>query len=162
MELSYSCNFGEISSDTGQSHVGGLLGYQEQGSPTDDTHYMLHNCYNMGAVPSDQKDDNGGILGYIDHHGEIQNCINVGKVSHGNGCVGTHKDGGIFYHHNLYYLKDSGKGWCADDFKDGDKGNSSTFKGLDFTNVWMIDDNNSNSGYPYLRDCPFQFKKQTK
>lgn len=162
MELSYSCNFGEISSDTGQSHVGGLLGYQEQGSQWDDTHYMLHNCYNMGAVPSDQKDDNGGILGYVDHHGEIQNCINVGKVSHGNGCVGTHKDGGIFYHHNLYYLKGSGGGWCADDFKEEDKGKSSTFKNFDFTNIWIIDSNNYNGGYPYLRDCPFQFKKLSK
>lgn len=162
MELAYSCNFGEISSGTEHSHVGGILGYQEQGSSSDETHYMLHDCYNMGAVPSDQKDDNGGILGYIDHYGEIQNCINVGKVSHGNGCVGTHKDGGIFYHHNLYYLRDSGKGWCADEFKEGDKALPSTYKGMDFDGTWTVDKDNANRGYPYLRYCPFQFKQLSK
>lgn len=158
MELAFSCNFGEVSSDTEKAHVGGLLGWQEQGSSNDETHYMLHDCYNMGAIPSDQKEDNGGILGCIDHYGEVQNCINVGKVSHGNGCIGTHKDGCIFYHHNLYYLKDSGKGWCADEFKESDKSNTSTFKNFDFKSVWIIDTENKNKGFPYLKTCPFQFK----
>lgn len=158
MELAYSCNFGEVGSNTGNANVGGLLGWQEQGSPDDETHYMLHNCYNMGIVPTNQDSDNGGVLGCIDHLGEVQNCYNAKKVSHGNGIIGTHKGGSIFYHHNLYVLEDSGKYWCADKFKESDKSKESTYKGFDFTSVWAIS-TSTNNGFPYLRDCPYQFKK---
>ena len=158
MELSYSCNFGEVGSNTGNANVGGLLGWQEQGSPDDETHYMLHNCYNMGIVPTNQDSDNGGVLGCIDHLGEVQNCYNAKKVSHGNGIIGTHKGGSIFYHHNLYVLEDSGKYWCADKFKESDKSKESTYKGFDFKSVWAIS-TSTNNGFPYLRDCPYQFKK---
>ena len=37
-----------------------------------------------------------------------------------------------------------------------------TGENFDFTNIWIIDSNNYNGGYPYLRDCPFQFKKLSK
>lgn len=158
MELSYSCNFGEVGSNTGNANVGGLLGWQEQGSPDDETHYMLHNCYNMGIVPTNQDSDNGGVLGCIDHLGEVQNCYNAKKVSHGNGIIGTHKGGSIFYHHNLYVLEDSGKYWCADKFKESDKSKESTYKGFDFSSVWAVS-TSTNNGFPYLRDCPYQFKK---
>lgn len=158
MELSYSCNFGEVGSNTGNANVGGLLGWQEQGSPDDETHYMLHNCYNMGIVPTNQDSDNGGVLGCIDHLGEVQNCYNAKKVSHGNGIIGTHKGGSIFYHHNLYVLEDSGKYWCADKFKESDKSKESTYKGFDFKSVWAVS-TSTNNGFPYLRDCPYQFKK---
>lgn len=158
MELSYSCNFGEVGSNTGNANVGGLLGWQEQGSPDDETHYMLHNCYNMGSVPTNQDSDNGGVLGCIDHLGEVQNCYNAKKVSHGNGIIGTHKGGSIFYHHNLYVLEDSGKYWCADKFKESDKSKESTYRGFDFKSVWAVS-TSTNNGFPYLRDCPYQFKK---
>ena len=158
MELSYSCNFGEVGSNTGNANVGGLLGWQEQGSPDDETHYMLHNCYNMGIVPTNQDSDNGGVLGCIDHLGEVQNCYNAKKVSHGNGIIGTHKGGSIFYHHNLYVLEDSGKYWCADKFKESDKSKESTYKGFDFKSIWAVS-TSTNNGFPYLRDCPYQFKK---
>ena len=134
------------------------MGWQEQGSPDDETHYMLHNCYNMGIVPTNQDSDNGGVLGCIDHLGEVQNCYNAKKVSHGNGIIGTHKGGSIFYHHNLYVLEDSGKYWCADKFKESDKSKESTYKGFDFTSVWAVS-TSTNNGFPYLRDCPYQFKK---
>ncbi len=163
LELAYCCNFGEIRSDTRNANVGGILGWQEQGAPTDPTHYMLHDCYNMGILPTDHDKDTGGILGCIDHQGEIQRCINVGQVSHGNGCVGTHKDGCIYYHHDLYYRIDSGKGWDAESFKDNEKKNQSKFKNFDFNEVWAIDNDDShNDGYPYLRDCPWQSVKIKK
>ena len=99
---------------------------------------MTHDCYNMGSVTTDQHEDNGGIIGCVDHYAEVRYCINVGKVADGNGVVGTHKDACIWYAHDLYYLKDSGKGWKA--------------------NIWVIDsDGSKNEGYPYLKDCPFQF-----
>lgn len=158
MELAYSCNFGEVSSSEKNANVGGLLGWQEQGSPNDETHYMLHNCYNMGTVPSDQNADNGGVLGCIDHQGEVQNCFNAGMVTSGNGIIGTHKSGSIIFHHNLYVLEGTGKYWCADKFKEEDKSKSTTYKGFDFTNTWVMD-SDKNNGFPHLKDCPFQFKK---
>lgn len=157
MELAYCCNRGTISSGNKDSHVGGLLGYQEEGNDYDDQHWMTHDCYNTGAVTSDQHSDNGGILGCIDHYGEIVRCINIGKVSHGNGVVGTHPGGSIWHHHNLYYLEGSGKGWCADSFPESKKKEQSTFKGFNFNDDWVIDKTGMNNGYPYLKNCPFQF-----
>ena len=149
-----------MSAGNGDSHVGGLLGYQEEGNDYDDQHWMTHDCYNMGAVTSDQKHDNGGIVGCVDHYSEVVRCINVGKVSHGNGVVGTHKGSSIWHHHNLYYLEGSGKGWCADSFKESSAKSESTFHDFDFSNVWRIDtDGSVNGGYPYLRDCRFQSLK---
>ena len=82
----------------------------------------------------------------------------MGKVADGNGVVGTHKDACIWYAHDLYYLKDSGKGWKAKEFLSSEAKNSSTFNNFDFTNIWVIDsDGSKNEGYPYLKDCPFQF-----
>lgn len=160
MEMAYCCNRGTVSAGNGDSYVGGLLGYQEEGNDYDDQHWMTHDCYNMGAVTSDQKHDNGGIVGCVDHYSEVVRCINVGKVSHGNGVVGTHKGSSIWHHHNLYYLEGSGKGWCADSFKESSAKSESTFHDFDFSNVWRIDtDGSVNGGYPYLRDCRFQSLK---
>lgn len=156
MELAYCCNRGTISSGNKDSHVGGLLGYQEEGNDYDEQHWMTHDCYNTGTVTSDQNADNGGIIGCIDHYGEVVRCINIGKVSYGNGLVGTHH-GTIWHHHNLYYLENSGKGWCADSFPESKKKEKNTFDGFNFTNDWAIDNNDTmNNGYPYLKNCPFQ------
>ena len=160
MEIGYCANFGNISSGNGDSHVGGILGYQEEGNDYDDRRWMTHDCYNMGEVTSDQKSDNGGIVGCVDHYAEVSRCINVGRVHYGNGVVGTRKSSCIWHHSNLYYLEGSGKGWCADSFKQSEAKTPSRFNDFDFTNVWGIDtDGTVNSGYPYLRDCPFQDMK---
>ena len=156
MEMGYCCNRGAISSGNNDSHVGGLLGYQEEGNDYDDQHWMTHDCYNTGTVTSDQHDDNGGIIGCVDHYAEVVRCINIGDVLHGNGVVGTHH-GSIWHHHNLYYLKESGDGWCADSFTENKKKEKNTFSGFNFDNDWAIDDNDTmNDGFPYLRKCPFQ------
>lgn len=155
-ELAYCCNRGTISSDDYNSFVGGVLGRQSLGSTVDDTHWMVHDCYNSGPVTSDHDRDTGGLIGYVDHTSEVQCCVNTGKVSHGNGVVGTRKSAAVWYHHHLYYLEDTGKGWNCDQFKEKDKGKQSTYKGFDFSNTWNLD-SSTNNGYPYLRNCPFQF-----
>lgn len=156
MEMAYCCNRGKVSSGNGNSHVGGLLGYQEEGNDYDDTHWMTHDCYNTGEVTSDQKSDNGGIVGCVDHYAEVVRCINIGKVSYGNAVVGTHH-GSIWHHHDLYYLEGSGKGWCASSFSDSKKKEKGTFSGFNFDTDWAIDDKgNMNNGFPYLKNCPFQ------
>ena len=157
MEMAYCCNRGEISSGNIGSNVGGLLGYQEDGVWYDDVTYMTHDCYNAGEVTSDQDDDNGGIVGNVDNFAEVVRCINFGNVSYGNAVVGTHKAGTDWYHHNLYYVEGSGKGWNADSFKKDDRSKKEIYENFDFTNNWIID-TNKNDGYPYLRNCPFQFK----
>lgn len=157
LELAYCCNKGTIQCDNSKAFVGGLLGYQEEGSPSDDQYYMTHDCYNMGEVTSSQDHDNGGIIGCVDHYAEVQRCYNTGKVKKGNGVVGTHKSSCIWYHHDLYYLSGSGDGWCADSFNDSEKQSESTFKNFDFKSVWKIDNSGSvNNGFPYLQKCPFQ------
>ena len=160
MELAYCCNRGNISSDNVDSHVGGILGYQEEGNDYDENHWMTHDCYNSGSITSDQKSDNGGIVGCVDSYSEVVRCINIGKVSpNGNGVVGTRKSSVIWHHHDLYYLDSTGSGWCAESFSDSEKKNTSTFNNFDFSGkgVWIIDsDNSKNNGFPYLRDCPFQ------
>lgn len=163
MELAYCCNRGTVSSGSKGSHVGGVAGYQEEGHQSDDTHWMTHDCYNTGDIPSDLNADTGGVLGCIDHYGEIVRCINIGEVSHGNGVLGTHPDSRIFYHHNLYHLEGTGKGWKSKAFSESDKKNSAKFKNFDFNSVWEIDQNDKkNGGYPCLRKCPFQSVYITK
>ncbi len=159
VELAYCCNRGSISSSNKDSHVGGLLGYQEEGNDHDDNRWMTHDCYNSGAVTSDQDSDNGGVIGCVDHYSEVVLKKKIRKVSHGNGVVGTHKSSTIWHHHDLYYLDGTGSGWCADSFKDSEKKNSSTFNNFNFSSngIWIIDsDDSMNNGFPYLRNCPFQ------
>ena len=156
MELSYCCNRGEISSTHKGSNVGGILGYQEDGSSTDDTYYMTHDCYNAGIISSQQGSDNGGVVGYVDNMAEVVRCFSFGNVTKGNGVVGTCKKVRDWYHHNLFYLEGTGKGWCCKSFKYENRGKQSTFTGFNFNNNWIIDPN-KNDGYPYLKICPFQF-----
>lgn len=157
-ELAYCCNSGTISSDDYNSYVGGVLGRQSLGSTVDETHWMVHDCYNSGPVTSDHDKDTGGLIGYVDHTSEVQNCVNTGKVSHGNGVVGTRKSAAVWYHHNLYFLEGTGKDWKCSKFKENDKGKKSTYGGFDFSKIWDLN-SSTNSGYPYLKDCPFQFVK---
>lgn len=157
MEMAFCCNRGTIAADNSGAFVGGLLGYQEEGELLNDSKWITHDCYNMGTVTSNQSSDNGGVIGCVDHTAEVRRCINVGKVSYGNGVVGTHKSGSVWYHYDLYYLENSGGGWSASSFKESNKKTSSTFSHFDFSNVWVTDNNNAmNNGYPYLIDCPYQ------
>jgi len=152
LEVGWCCNHGEVTSGEKHNNLGGILGYQEEGGPsTSDHDSWLHDCINYGSISSDQNDDNGGILGKIDSYGFIEDCVNFGKVKYGNGVVGTHKSACIWNHDDLYYLKDSGKGWNATEIYDSNKGNQSTYD-FDFNNSWIM-----RNGYPALRDCPFQF-----
>ena len=157
MEMAYCCNFGDINSSHSSSNVGGLLGYQEDGSFSDETHYMTHDCYNAGFLTSKQDSDNGGVVGYVDNFSEVVCCINCSRVMFGNGVVGTCKKGRDWYHHNLYTLEGSGTTWVSTPFKWEERSNPDTFKGFDFNKVWTIDPN-KNDGFPHLKNCTFQFK----
>lgn len=158
MQLGYCCNRGEISSTHKGSNVGGILGYQEDGHFNDDYHFRTHDCYNAGAISSTaQKSDNGGVVGYVDNMGSVYCCYNYGQVAKGNGVVGTHKKNRDWYHEYLYFLEGTGKNWACKSFKYADRSNQSSYSGFDFRSDWAID-SKKNDGYPYLKDCPFQFR----
>lgn len=157
-ELAHCCNRGTVSSDDWNSYVGGVLGRQSLGSTVDDDNWMVHDCYNSGNVPTNHDRNTGGIVGYVDHTSEVKNCVNTGKVEHGNGVVGTRKSAAVWYHHNLYFLEGTGKDWKCSKFKEKDKGNQSTYGGFNFKTIWRLDPT-VNNGYPYLQSCPFQFIK---
>lgn len=165
MEMAYCCNRGTIHADHKDSHVGGLAGYQEEGDSRDDFQWRTHDCYNMGAVTAKPHADCGGVLGCIDHYGHISRCINVGNITKGNGVLGTHH-GTKYYTSDLYYLSDSAPGkWECKKFSADDKKKKETFSNFDFSNTWVIATNDSdsqNKGYPYLKDCHFQFIFYTK
>lgn len=106
----------------------------------------------MADIPSKSNSDNGGILGYADIFSNIYRCVNFGKVSHGNGTIGTHKSGS-FHHDHLYMYNDGvSKTWCSNGYvTDENRSNKNTYGGFDFNKVWDMA-----GGWPVLRDCPFQ------
>ncbi|MDE6011105.1 MAG: hypothetical protein K2F87_06660, partial [Muribaculaceae bacterium] len=134
VELSESCNTGNIDTATRSNFVGGILGYQEEGNLSD-----VEDCHNLGKVLPSQSHDSGGIVGCVDHLTNIYRCVNQGKVEHGNAAIGTHKSGSLFDHGALYYLDGTGKGWpsaksvSASHFTD-----AGYFDGLDFKSKWMM------------------------
>lgn len=147
------CNKGEIVCNNSSSRIGGIAGYLEEGSGDAlKPGAIIYDCYNMADIPSKSNSDNGGILGYADIFSNIYRCVNFGKVSHGNGTIGTHKSGS-FHHDHLYMYNDGvSQTWCSDGYvTDENRSSKSTYGGFDFNKVWdMVD------GWPVLRDCPFQ------
>jgi hypothetical protein len=113
----------------------------------------MYDSYNRGEILSDHHRDTGGILGMADHYNTVYRNINFGKVHHGNAIIGYRKNGSaILYVEDNYYLEGSGGDWKASDsFTEGEIGQTSTYTGFDFDNVWEMVD-----GYPYLRYNPFQ------
>ena len=150
--VKYCANFGNISGNHSDNYVGGIVGFMQEGSVSKGN-CCLYDCYNRGEILSDHSRDTGGILGQADHYNTVYRNINFGKVHHGNAIIGYRKNGNaILYVDDNYYLEGSGGDWKAtDSFSVGEIGNSSIYKGFDFTSVWEIVD-----GYPYIRNNPFQ------
>ncbi len=113
---------------------------------------QIFDCYNTGAIPSDQKADTGGILGYVTTRCDIYRTFNRGKISHGNAIIGTHKSGTIFYHDHNYFLSGTGGDWPSSTSVSQDRlGDKSVYSDFNFDKVWNITSNG-----PILRNCPFQ------
>lgn len=133
MHIEECVNRGEVSCDNGDTRVGGILGYQEEGE-----NCAIYNCLNSGPVTSDQKHDNGGIVGYIDHLAKCNECVNSGKVSYGNAIVGDHKADFDAYHD--YFLSGSGKHWPSQthEVSSSNFKKQSSFPDLDFNKYWTM------------------------
>ena len=115
------------------------------------SHSYLKNCVNYGEILHKHNSDNGGILGYIDHLGNIYDCVNVGHVEEGNATVGTHKTGSVFYHDGLNLIDGSGKTWPSGHVvKKEDLCNKSKYSHINFDDYWDMTDKG-----PVPQGCPF-------
>lgn len=144
----HSCiNHATIDSQTPSTHVGGILGFMEEGPQS-----HLKNCANYGEVLHRHDSDNGGILGYVDHLGNIYDCVNVGNVEEGNATIGTHKAGSVFSHDGLNLIEGSGKTWPSGHVvKKEDICNKSKYSHINFDDYWDMTGNG-----PVPKYCPFQ------
>lgn len=156
LQVGYCANTGTVSSSNGSSHVGGILGFQEEGcSDWADEDSWVHDCYNTGSITG--SGDRGGIVGYVDHYSYVQKCFNSGETD--KGICGTRKSSAIIYDDYTFYTKGSDSGdWLGDEkISDEDAKKEGTFQndkkteGFDFNSIWIM-----GSNHPILRNCPFQ------
>ncbi len=146
VELHSCVNYGTIDSQVASTHVGGVLGFMEEGPES-----HLKNSANYGGVLHKHDSDNGGILGYVDHLGNIYDCVNVGTVENGNGSIGTHKGGSVFYHDGLNLIDGSGKTWPSGHVvKKEDLLNKSKYSHINFDDYWDMTEYG-----PVPQNCPF-------
>lgn len=146
-------NNGDVSCEVASTKLGGVVGHQE----TYWVEYtsLVKNCLNWGRIPSNQKDDTGGILGYAASHTYTLQNFNKGHISYGNAIIGTHNSGTKIYHKDNYYYYHSGKSWPDAIMVDGwGLISEDPFPGLDFENIWILVKDQG----PMLRNCPFQPK----
>lgn len=144
-------NYGKISSSDSNTRVGGVVGIMEYGFSLDYGH-KITDCANYGELPTDQKHDNGGILGYTEAYTNTYRTFNKGKVSHGNAIIGDHQGASLFHHSHNYFLDGTGKDWpSSTKVSSANLCKESTYSDFDFKNIWIM-----TSDGPQLRDCPFQ------
>lgn len=150
-EVKECMNTGEISCAKSSTKLGGVVGHIHSGGGGSYNNSIIHDCLNEGTLPTDQKNDTGGIVGMVTTCTDTYRTFNYGKVSHGNAIIGTHNGGTIFYHDHNYYLEGTGKSWPSSTSVAEDKlTDESVYKDFDFDKVWYM------SGHgPRLRNCPF-------
>lgn len=163
LEVGYCANFGNVTSTYGDAYVGGISGYNEEGMEGAYGHSHLHACYNCGEILPDTDSDTGGLLGYADHYSATEDCINFGKVHHGNAGVGTRKTAAIIDVVNVYYLEGSGKTWKLDSdlsFTENQMSDFGKFSNLN-KSYWKMGKSvysakKGGKEHPILKECPFQ------
>ncbi len=163
VHVRYCANFGNIASTNGDAYIGGICGWQEEGYEGDYSHSHLQACYNCGEILSDPSYDTGGLLGCADTYTATEDCINYGKVHHGNVAVGTRNGASIIDVVDIYYLEGTGATWRVDEsnkFTKSDLTNKNKFSGLNWSDHWTIGNSVYSSvlggQHPVLKDCPFQ------
>ena len=149
LEIGWCANTGKVVCD-GDSEVGGIVGYAEEGAVDWKDHdSWVHDCYNTGAVSESGKEA-AGIIGYSDRYCYLQRLVNYGDVDYA--IVGDYKYGPELYDDNTYYTKGSGTKYIADTYL-SDPGNKDSYENFDFEETWQISDEKA-----ILQEgkCPFQ------
>ena len=128
----------------------------------------IKNCYNIGNVTlygtSNRLDCSGGIVGYADGVSDyITNCYNIGNVINSpNFSSSLHKVGAIVAYinsscvYNCYYLETIELTGTNDNLE-GEAKTDVVMKSAEFiddlnSNVWALDEDLINNGYPILVD----------
>lgn len=170
----YKCaNTGKIISDkAGEAHMGGIVGYMEEGEAGEnDTNSQVNLCYNCGEVGPAKSATHGGIIGHCDYYVSIRYCINYGHTfEDGESMIGTVVSGGIIHNKKLYHLKgtgdDDGHSWSSTSFEESAMDSLSTFEGYSDTD-WVVGKqlnmkdgekgkDESTKSRVILKDCVFQ------
>ena len=140
----YCANLGDVK---GKQGVGGIIGLNG----------TVENCYNMGKITAE--DAVGGIAG---RSLNIKNCYNAGEIIYNEGAsnkgaiVGTKPSGGSIS--NCYYLEG-----CIDESNEyGEPKTADFMRSAEFVNmlnndndVWVLDVENTNDGYPVFGNVSF-------
>ena len=162
----YECvNTAAVYSDkTKKCHIGGIVGYLEEGDEgSDDTNSQVNDCYNCGPIGPTSEATHGGIIGHCDYYTSLRRCINYGDTGDkGESMIGTVVDAGIVHDSNLYHLEgtgdDDGRNWSSTPFTEDKMRELSTFIGFS-ADTWKIGVQThlrDNKKRAILKDCPFQ------
>lgn len=168
----YNCaNTGKIISDkSGEAHMGGIVGYLEEGNEGDNsTDSQVHLCYNCGEVGPAKEATWGGMIGHCDYYTSLRYCINYGNTFKGDGgeaMIGTVVTAGIVHDEALYHLEgtgdNEGRNWSSTSFSKDKMNSLSTFSGFS-ENDWIVDkqqnmkgDGENTASRVILKECPFQ------
>lgn len=143
--VSNCINTGEISNANANAHIGGILGYAEEGDNNYHPDAAVLGCLNKGKITSKQDSTTGGIVGELDWYGHIEycSCIPENELSE----YAYHIwQGGVKYDALIFesYRVRNSVEYTA---KSAD-----AYKALG-TTYWEMP---SGTGYPTLKNCPFQ------
>lgn len=149
LEIGWCANTGNVSC-SGDSDVGGIIGFAEEGAGDWNDHdSWVHDCYNTGKISESGKEA-GGIIGYSDRYCYLLRLVNYGETDYA--IVGDYKYGPDLYDDYTYYTKGEPTKNIADKYI-SDTSVPENYDGFDFTNTWQIYDKRA-----ILQDskCPFQ------
>lgn len=138
-------NTGDISNTNEECHLGGILGYAEEGDNEYRPDAAVLGCLNKGRITSKQEWTTGGIVGELDWYGHIEYCSCLPKDQLSD--YDYHPwEGGVKYDALLY------ESYRVRNVVEYKSQSADAFSKLG-TTYWLLP---SGTGYPELKDCPFQ------
>lgn len=137
-------NTGDISNSNGSCHLGGIVGYAEEGDDGYSRDAAIFGCLNTGDITSNQSSSSAGIAGYIDWYCQLEYCSSIPNLSNGisiwyGDCK---KEDGIIEGNRV---QNNVKYESSSDF-------SVLFPSNTDYQFWVW----GSGTYPLVKDCPFQ------
>lgn len=143
--VSNCINTGNLSNENADAHIGGILGYAEEGDDGFHPDAAVLGCLNKGRITSKQEWTTGGIVGELDWYGHIEYCSCIPKSQLSD--YGYHIwEGGVKYDALLW------ESYRVRNIVEYTSTSADAYKALG-TTYWVMP---SGTGYPTLKDCPFQ------
>ncbi len=143
--ISNCINTGNLSNENADAHIGGILGYAEEGDDGYHPDAAVLGCLNKGRITSKQESTTGGIVGELDWYGHIEYCSCIPKDQLSD--YGYHIwEGGVKYDALLW------ESYRVRNIVEYTAKSADAYKALG-TTYWVMP---SGTGYPTLKNCPFQ------